>query len=660
MPAVDVANAPERRPGEAAPLAGGGGGGSGALDRLRQDLRGMTFAEGQAALSPRDGAAPTAPSEAEAPATTGATEAPPAVVSGVAAVSPGERRLIRQGSTGDEVTYAQERLNAHGAAPSLAVDGIFGPKTKQATLDYQGSHALAADAIIGPKTWASLDGPTDVGTSAGAGKGSGGGAGAGSKSMLYDTTAYTIAPPPVGTKKADIVAAIDAKQNATPPELGKTIKVEGVQAGSDEELHLYWVISALGDPTRWGSEADIITQIGFPPKTGAAPKGRVTLRIDGEGNATAVLVGPGVPSVAAAFASVADAQKGLKATFGLKDVVDGDATWSLDDLNKVNAAFGRLSSGERASLSGVVLKRMHTLEENGRPLGGKFETHHSLSADGKTATSEATLSLADAAFAGDLKSFIGGGADAAPASFQTILHEVGHAVEEAERYKTREAKFQAQAVENQKIELFNNEVAATNTAITDLNNAINPAAKKMKDWPAADKKAANAYVGAVQGVTTAVSAYAGNAKSADNQKLDDAATKAIAKRDAAKTALQTKAPSNPAPTDFATVEAKQGDLYTAAGKRATALANLDTAKAAHTAAKKADDATQTKGQTNRLKKFADFVKKEKIPEPTEYAKTGIGEFYAESFSFFRTDPEFLKRVAPKLFDWFDKGEHLKP
>jgi hypothetical protein len=98
-----------------------------------------------------------------------------ATPTGVAAVPPEKRKVIRQGSAGAEVEYAQERLNAHGATPALAVDGLFGPKTRAATVEYQNSHALSPDAIIGPKTWGSLDGPVAVGKAEGGGGGAGGG-----------------------------------------------------------------------------------------------------------------------------------------------------------------------------------------------------------------------------------------------------------------------------------------------------------------------------------------------------------------------------------------------------------------------------------------------------------------------------------------------------
>ena len=86
---------------------------------------------------------------------------------------PEARRTLRSGSRGREVEYAQQRLNAFGAAPPLAVDGIFGPLTRKATIAYQQSHGLVPDGVIGRRSWASLDGPTVVGEDSGAGAGGG-------------------------------------------------------------------------------------------------------------------------------------------------------------------------------------------------------------------------------------------------------------------------------------------------------------------------------------------------------------------------------------------------------------------------------------------------------------------------------------------------------
>ena len=62
--------------------------------------------------------------------------------------------ILKQGSRGDWVTIAQGRLVVAGFP--VDVDGIFGPKTKQAVMDFQRANGLTVDGIIGPKTWSKL------------------------------------------------------------------------------------------------------------------------------------------------------------------------------------------------------------------------------------------------------------------------------------------------------------------------------------------------------------------------------------------------------------------------------------------------------------------------------------------------------------------------
>ena len=58
-------------------------------------------------------------------------------------------------SSGDVTSRAvQYLLNAHGA--TLAVDGIFGPKTAAAVRSFQRSHGLVVDGVVGDQTWPAL------------------------------------------------------------------------------------------------------------------------------------------------------------------------------------------------------------------------------------------------------------------------------------------------------------------------------------------------------------------------------------------------------------------------------------------------------------------------------------------------------------------------
>jgi peptidoglycan hydrolase-like protein with peptidoglycan-binding domain len=59
--------------------------------------------------------------------------------------------ILQQGSRGSEVSMLQSALG-------VTADGIYGPQTKQAVMNFQSSKGLKADGIVGPKTWAALSG----------------------------------------------------------------------------------------------------------------------------------------------------------------------------------------------------------------------------------------------------------------------------------------------------------------------------------------------------------------------------------------------------------------------------------------------------------------------------------------------------------------------
>jgi murein DD-endopeptidase MepM/ murein hydrolase activator NlpD len=56
------------------------------------------------------------------------------------------RSIIRRGSNGPDVAYLQGKLN-------LKADGVFGPLTHWAVIDFQKDQGLKADGVVGPLTW---------------------------------------------------------------------------------------------------------------------------------------------------------------------------------------------------------------------------------------------------------------------------------------------------------------------------------------------------------------------------------------------------------------------------------------------------------------------------------------------------------------------------
>jgi peptidoglycan hydrolase-like protein with peptidoglycan-binding domain len=71
--------------------------------------------------------------------------------------------VLRQGNTGSAVSGLQQCLKglaSYYSLPTLdpgAVDGNFGPATKNAVVNYQNLISLTADGIVGPVTWSNLD-----------------------------------------------------------------------------------------------------------------------------------------------------------------------------------------------------------------------------------------------------------------------------------------------------------------------------------------------------------------------------------------------------------------------------------------------------------------------------------------------------------------------
>lgn len=66
-------------------------------------------------------------------------------------------RLISQGVQGADVRAVQDVLNFHVRRfEPLAVDGVFGPKTRARVVEFQKANGLKADGVVGPITLGKL------------------------------------------------------------------------------------------------------------------------------------------------------------------------------------------------------------------------------------------------------------------------------------------------------------------------------------------------------------------------------------------------------------------------------------------------------------------------------------------------------------------------
>jgi hypothetical protein len=170
----------------------------------------------------------------------------------------------------------------------------------------------------------------------------------------------------------------------------------------------------------------------------------------------------------------------LKATYGLSDVVDGDTKWTLPHLQEVRDAFKLLPAGDKAALSGVVLRRVTTL---GGSTAGKFRSNQGVT--GTTVVNEATIEISDRAYL-----------NPAPGSHLVIVHEVGHAVASLPGRIATHASHVAFAKANQLIATSNKDVEALNAAVEASNNLVDPLNDAVKELNAAnattdkDRKAA--------------------------------------------------------------------------------------------------------------------------------------------------------------------------
>jgi murein DD-endopeptidase MepM/ murein hydrolase activator NlpD len=66
-------------------------------------------------------------------------------------------RMLQQGNRGWDVAALQFRLTKHGFPPG-GVDGVFGPGTRLAVINFQSSNGLGADGVAGPATISALRG----------------------------------------------------------------------------------------------------------------------------------------------------------------------------------------------------------------------------------------------------------------------------------------------------------------------------------------------------------------------------------------------------------------------------------------------------------------------------------------------------------------------
>ena len=89
-----------------------------------------------------------------------ASAAPPAAATTTAQAAAEQRPLLATGSRGDAVRAWQEQLDdwlARTGRSRIDADGVFGPRTREATLQLQEAGGVRPDGLVGPRTRAALE-----------------------------------------------------------------------------------------------------------------------------------------------------------------------------------------------------------------------------------------------------------------------------------------------------------------------------------------------------------------------------------------------------------------------------------------------------------------------------------------------------------------------
>jgi hypothetical protein len=124
---------------------------SGLTGRLTDVTGDLNQLKNRPAPAPTPAPAPAPPPPPPAPAP--APPPPPPKPAGPA--YPGQ--YISYGQHNNWVTMIQQQLANFGFSPG-PIDGIFGPRTKNAVLSFQRSKGIGVDGIVGPGTWGRLFG----------------------------------------------------------------------------------------------------------------------------------------------------------------------------------------------------------------------------------------------------------------------------------------------------------------------------------------------------------------------------------------------------------------------------------------------------------------------------------------------------------------------
>jgi hypothetical protein len=346
--------------------------------------------------------------------------------------------------------------------------------------------------------------------------------------------------------------------------------------------------------------------------------------------------------VPAAFSSLplADKKARLVTDFGLVAVDDrpshgtrAAATWTDAELEQVFAVYQRFSATERAALSGVTLVRDHApsaalLTQSHMPAGSTLNGYAHSGADaasdtpGPPAHGAPHIHYFDTAFSpANAVTAVGPAGASGPGGDWTLLHEVGH-----------QFIFVG-------LRAANAEITATNTrlstAITTYNHAPgrngSPRSQAISGlrvtWQNRRSAVNQAIVHFHQGITASPPAT-------DLDARLSAVTAAQAARDTARAA------------------------YVGSNVSAAVVAAVTEVDAADDAVLAAS--IHLRAANEQVAVFRTIANRFGFSPITSYAASGDGEFFAEAFALYVSDPDRLNAMNPKMYRWFAAGMPFDP
>jgi hypothetical protein len=204
----------------------------------------------------------------------------------------------------------------------------------------------------------------------------------------------------------------------------------GLSPSDEEATFLLYYLYKYGDEDARLTELHMLVPVGRPAD-GKVLYGYVVLRYLPNGTAAALLKRVKASLTASPPApATGQAVEALQSEYGLGSVqAEGGAGWMEVELNKVNAAMAWLPAAHKVVLKGLTLVRV------GSPTDAREAGHFTWDTQGmnRLELSDRTFERDEVLFQGQgafvPAAFVGGLARVGPQSLQSILHEVGHAVE---------------------------------------------------------------------------------------------------------------------------------------------------------------------------------------------------------------------------------------